>query len=555
MTQIRTVHGLLEAAAGRCPDGPALHDDARLLTFGDWWRVARHMAALLSDAGVGRGHLVGAVADRSALLPCLFTAVSLTGARFVALDPGWSSEDRERVFERWSGRLVACAKGMPRPDNLGGRLLEFGEEVFQGNRVPPVEPPDGEDDDLYLNVTSASTGQAKVAPTTHRQLISNTVGVCSTLGLTERDVHLSLFGVSGHPHELFMRGLYLGGLTVLTEKRFPRDLLAVMEERGVTAVMALPTQFGGLAKIWGRPGQSPPAVRMAEAGGMHVSREFAEAFVEQTGVGLIPVWGSTETSGVVLVGDPGLDGFSRVVDGYSVEVRDSGSARVQDGASGELWVSGPGVVDRYQGDRLQTEEAFVGGWYRTGDMFSLTDGRMCFLGRRGGLIKAVGVKVFPLEVELAILRHPGVEDVCVVAVDHPVRGEMPSAWIVPKPGVELGAAGMREFLRGLLDDHKIPRLFHFVNDLPRTASGKIDRKAVGVREVAIDIRGELLRSDVELVRLLNHRAGLMAASIGGFDPGRVDEQEDNAVGHNAGPASDSSIRNIIRFIIHELGKG
>jgi long-chain acyl-CoA synthetase len=555
MTKTRTVHGLLETAAGRCPDRPALRDDVRELTFSDWWRVARHMAALLSDAGAGRGHLVGAVADRSAILPCLFTAVSLIGARFVALDPDWSSEDRKRVFDRWSGRLVACVRGMRLPDPAGGMILELDEDVFDGNRVEPLEPPDAEDDDLYLNVTSASTGQAKVAPTTHRQLIANTAGVCRTLGLTERDVHLSLFSASGHPHELFMRGLFLGGLTVLTEKRFPRDLLDVMEERGVTAVMALPTQFGGLSKIWGRPGQSPPAVRMAEAGGMHVSREFAESFVEKTGVDLIPVWGSTETAGVVLAGDPGRDGFSRVVDGYSVEVRDSSGAPVVDGGSGEMWVSGPGVVDRYQGDRLQNEEAFVDGWYRTGDMFSVMDGRMSFLGRRGGLIKAVGVKVYPLEVELAILRHPGVDDVCVVATDHPVRGEMPSAWIVPRPGVELSATGMRVFLKSLLDEHKIPRLFNFVTGLPMTASGKIDRKAVGVREVATDIRGELLRSDVELVRLLNYRAGLMAPGGSGFDPNWVDEQEDNAVGHNAGPASDSSIRSIIRFIIHELGKG
>lgn len=554
MKHPRTVHGLLEAAAQRCPDRPAIRDDQRELTFADWWRVSRHLAALLEEAGAGRGSLVGAFTDRSAGLPCLFTAVSMIGARFVSLDPGWPAQDMERVFGRWSDSILVSTPGVHTVWE-GPPVLKLVEDIFHGDRIPKTEPLDLPDEDFYINVTSASTGQAKVAPTNHVQLIANTAGVCTTLGLTGDDVHLSLFGVYGHPHELFMRGLYLKGLTVLTEKRFPRDLLTIMENYAVTAVMALPTQLGGLSRLWGRSDEASVCVRIAEAGGMHVSPEFAESFTEKTGVDLIPVWGSTETSGVVLVGDPGRDGFSRIVAGYTVEVRDAEGDGVGGEGRGEMWVSGPGVVDRYMGDRPQTEESFVDGWYRTGDMFTVHGGRMYFLGRRGGLIKAAGVKVYPLEVELAILKHPGVADVCVVGRDHPVRGEMPTAYIVPRPGTELTPAGMREFLRGLLDDHKIPKLFNFVAGLPRTASGKIDRKAVGIREVAPDLRGELLRSDVELVRLLNHRAALMAGIGGGFEPTWVDDQEDNAVGHNPGPASDSSVRSIIRSIINELGKG
>ena len=516
--------------------------------------MSRHLAAVLEEAGAGRGSLVGVFTERSVGLPCLFTAVSMIGGRFVSLDPGWPAQDMERVFGRWSDRLMVSTPGV-HVEWEDSPVLELDDGIFQGGRSPDMELLDLPDEEFYINVTSASTGQAKVAPTTHRQLLANTDGVCRTLGLTASDVHLSLFGVYGHPHELFMRGLYLNGLTVLTEKRFPRDVLKLMEDNGVTAVMALPTQLGGLSRLWGRSDEASVSVRIAEAGGMHVSPEFAESFTAKTGVDLIPVLGSTETSGVVMVGDPGRDGFSRVVAGYAVEVRDAEGTAIGDEGRGEMWVSGPGVVDRYMGDRPQTEESFVDGWYRTGDMFTVHGGRMYFLGRRGGLIKAAGVKVYPLEVELAILKHPGVADVCVVGRDHPVRGEMPTAYIVPKPGTELTPAGMREFLRGLLDDHKIPRLFNFVSGLPRTASGKIDRKAVGIREVAPDLRGELLRSDVELVRLLNHRATLMAGIGGGFDPTWLDDQEDNAVGHNAGPASDSSIRSITRFIINELGKG
>ncbi len=549
-----TFHGLLRNTAARLPDNVAIEDDNRKLTYSDWLRVSSNIACLLQEAGAKPGYMIGVVSDRSALLPCAFAAVSMIGARFVSLNPGWPVLERERVFGRWSDRLVLAGKKNTLDELSDENILFIGESVFEDHGTPCSLPDVDEDEEFYLNVTSASTGQAKIAPTTHRQLLANTKGVCRTLGLDQDDIHLSLFGVFGHPHELFMRGIYLGGKTVLTERRYPRDLLHVISRSHVTAVMALPTQLGSLSHLWKRTDADLSRVRIAEAGGMYVSDEFISIFTERTGVNLISVWGSTETAGVVLVGQSDSSGFTAVVDGYTVELRDLTGKTLQDNGKGELWISGPGVVTRYLGDRPQTEENFVDGWYRTGDMFRKENDHLIFLGRRGGMIKAAGLKVYPLEVELAILKHHGIVDACVVGRDHPTRGEMPAAYIVSRPGIELNVAGMRSFLREFLDEHKIPRLINFVNGLPRTVSGKIDRKAVETREIVPDYRSEVLRSDVELVRLINSRAELMAEIGGGFDPTWVDDQEDNAVGHNPGPISDSSMREIIRFIISELGK-
>lgn len=549
-----TVHGLLEKWAEERPDTTALCDDRAGITFADWLRMSLDVAARIQQAGAGRGHVIGVVSNKTVLLPCIFTAVSMLGARFVALNPLWPVQERQRVFGRWTERLVISTDpGYPQqPDE---KTLFLDDGVFSGSSKPGKLPVIDEDREFYLNVTSASTGQAKIAPTTHRQLLSNTAGVARTLGLDSSDVHTSLFGVYGHPHELFMRGLYLGGRTLLTEHRYPRDLLRIVSQKGVTAIMALPPQLMTISQLWRRSDWDLSAVRMAEAGGMHVSEDLMESFLERTGIELVPVWGSTETSGVALVGRSGASGFDSVVDGYEVDLRDLDGTPVLGEGNGELWISGPGVVERYLGDRPQTEESFQEGWYRTGDIFRKEGERLVFLGRRGGLIKAAGLKVYPLEVELAILKHSSVIDACVVGRDHPTRGEIPSAYIVLRPGKELTVAEMRGFLREHIDEHKIPRLISFVHGLPRTANGKIDRQAVGTREIAPDFRSELLRSDVELVRLLNQRAELMGfIGGGGFDPTWVDEQVDNAVGHNAGPIPDSSIRDIIRFMISELGK-
>jgi acyl-CoA synthetase (AMP-forming)/AMP-acid ligase II len=403
-------------------------------------------------------------------------------------------------------------------------------------------------------VTSASTGQAKIAATTHRQLLVNTAGVCNALGLTADDVHLSLFGVIGHPHELFMRGLWLGGSTVLTEHTYPRNILEMIAEGGVTALMGLPPQLDSIGRLCSRDDIDISSLRIAEAGGMHVSAGMMELFMERTGVDLVPVWGSTETSGVVLLGEPGSEVFTGAVDGYTLEIRDPDGIPLEGDARGELWVSGEGVVSRYLGDRSATSENLPDGWYRTGDLFLREEGKLRFLGRRGGLIKAAGLKVYPLEVELAILLHPDVDDVCVVGTDHPARGEIASAFILLRPGREVSASAMRYFLQSHLDEHKIPRMFSFVHTLPRTPGGKIDRKAVGKRETEPDYRGEILRSDVELVRLLCLRADLMDRIDTGFDPTWVQEQVDNAIGHNPGPVPDGLLREIIMDIVNTLGK-
>ena len=533
----------------------ALADDTRRLDYATWWRKSRYLAALLQRSGVNQGHLVGVLCGKSVMLPVSFTAISMLGARFVALNPRWPEAERKRVFSRWPDRALLAEGDFETSSWQTERVLQLSYPDLESGDEEPEELPQVDSGQVvYLNVTSASTGLAKVAATTHHNLMANTAAVCSTMGLREEDVHLSLFGVIGHPHELFIRGLYLGGKTVLTNMRYPREILAMIKEERVSCLMGLPPQLENLARLCARSDVDLSSVRIAEAGGMHISGEFVESFQQRTGVEIVPVWGSTETSGVALVGRGGQTGFDKVVEGYTVQLRDPTGGEVVEDGRGEMYIRGEGVVSAYLGDRASTAEVYDDGWYRTGDIFRRDRERLIFLGRRGGLIKASGLKLYPLELELAILRHPDVADACVVGAHHPARGEIAAAYIVPRPGRELTAAEMRRFLRDRVDEHKMPKVFSFVPGLPRTANGKLDRKAIGKREIEPDYRGELLRTDVELVRLLNHRSEILGSLGLGFDPTWVEEQVDNVVGHNPGPLSDSAVREIIRFIISAFEK-
>ena len=550
-----TIHGLLEKWAMETPDKIALQDSENSLTYAQWFRASEHLACRLQTAGVEKSTLVGVQVGRTCALPVAFTAISKVGARFLGLNPSWLSEDREMVFTRWDKRFVLCWEGMEIVEGFASTLLSFGRSdivspALSLQSIPRVDV----FDEFYMNVTSGSTGLPKVAVTSHRELLVNTAAVCENLGLTIDDVLMSLFGVIGHPHEIFLRGLYLGATTVLEPSAYPRQHIHMIKDHRVTFLMGLPPQLDAISRIASREDADVSSMRIVETGGMRVSERFLSAFEEKTGKKAIPVWGSTETSGVVLIGDPGIVGFSSVVFGYSVQLRDENGV-IEGNGRGELWIAGEGIVNRYLGERSDSSEILIDGWYRTGDIFTRRNDKLYFTGRRGGLIKASGLKVYPSEVELAILKHPSVRDVCVVGKDFPGRGEAPVAYIVIPGGVELTKHDLRIFLSDILEDFKMPRKYFFSNSLPLTASGKLDRARIAREDISPDFRAELLRLDVDLVKLLNTRADLMGKIDAAYSPNWLEEQINNAMGHNPGPLSDSSVREVIRSIMNNLGRG
>ncbi len=549
-----TIHGLLEQWAKDTPDKIALLDGDSSLTYAQWHRASEHLASRLQTAGVEKGTLVGVQVDRSCGLPVAFTAISKVGARFLVLNPSWLSEDREMVFTRWNKRFILCWEGMEIDGWKAGTLLPFGRsDIVSPALSPNGSPPVDTFDEFYMNVTSGSTGLPKVAVTSHRELLINTASVCEDLGLDTDDVLMSLFGVIGHPHEIIMRGLYLGATTVLEPSVYPRQHIHMISENRVTFLMGLPPQLDALSRLASREDADISSLRIVETGGMRITERLLTTFEERTGKKIIPVWGSTETSGVVLIGDPGIIGFSSVVFGYSVQLRNDEGV-VEGNGRGELWIAGEGIVNRYLGERSDSSEILVDGWYRTGDIFTRRNERLYFTGRRGGLIKASGLKVYPSEVELAILKHPSILDVCVVGKDFPGRGEAPVAYIVLPGGVELNKHELRTFLSDILEDFKMPRKYFFSNSLPRTSTGKLDRARIARQDIAPDYRAELLRLDVDLVKLLNTRADLMEKVDAGYNPNWVEEQINNAMGHNPGPLSDSIVREVIRSIMNNLGR-
>jgi len=293
-----------------------------------------------------------------------------------------------------------------------------------------------------------------------------------------------MFASFAHPHELFARALYTGGAIVLLEEINPRTIARTIKQRAVTCMMGLAPMYDML--ISHCPDADFGALRIAESGGMYTRPDIIANFRRQFGIPVLPVWGSTETTGIALANTPAeyrTDGSAgKACPHYDVRVLDEEGRQGNDGEVGELVFSGPAVGAGY---REEVPFTAVDGWYHSGDLaYRDAEGYHYFVERKTGLLKVAGMKVYPLQIEQVLQTHPGVKEAAVIGIPDRLRGVVPKAFVVAKEGCGIEAVELRRFCRGRMAELMIPREVQVVGDLPRIGSGKVDKKSLRDRGVA-----------------------------------------------------------------------
>lgn len=334
------------------------------------------------------------------------------------------------------------------------------------------------DDPAYLNLTSGTTGMPKCAVTTHANIFWNTTAAVHTLNLTPDDIHLCLFAVFAHPHEIVARPLYLGGTMVLLDKITPKGISKAIQEHHVTCMMAIPSIYQTLVRLHESTRFAIPSLRLPESGGMHTYPALLEEFENRFQRRIGPVWGSTEATGIALamaVDGPFKPGsVGKPCETYQARIVDDHGIDVPVGDVGELIIRGPGVIDSYFHNSEETNRCMKDGWFCTGDLFrNDPDGFFFFVGRREGMMKVAGMKVYPIEIEEILLAHPGVSEAVVVKQQDELHGEVPRAIVVLKPDVTLDKGELRKYCEKRLAKCKVPRMIEFRPELPKTSGGKI----------------------------------------------------------------------------------
>lgn len=494
-----TLLEMLQSSVERWPAKPAVIGDETLLSYGELFGQVGALAEWLVNFGLRKGERVALLLDKTPEAIVAYLGVNAAGGIVAPINCKLSEKEIQQAMDLVAPRVVIAATsqlvllGRLRSGCIGESVIAVGADVVVGGttwasitsrpvyHLPGI--PVKEDDVSYLNFTSGSTGAPKAALATHGNIYWNTRASVECLDLTHDDIHLIMFPVFMHPHELLARPLYLGGTTVLVNGISPRAIADAIVQHKVTCLMAVASIYASLARYHRSHPFDMSSIRLAESGGMYVDRILAETFEAECGCVIRPVWGSTETTGIALanwMNAPVRRGASgKPCPYYEVRLVDEGGQDAQPGEIGEMFVKGPGVALGYYNNPVDSAAHFRDGWFHTQDLFQMdADGYLYFVGRWSGMIKMAGRKVFPLEIENAIKTHPAVEDVVVVGIKDNTQGEVPKAVVVLRENCSVTRRDLRMHCSCQLAGHKVPRIIEFVREIPRTAGGKIDHRAL-----------------------------------------------------------------------------
>ena len=498
-----TLGKLLERNAKALPEKIAIVFHERKLTYRQFNETVNRMAAGLMRLGMNKGDRVGLMLPRIPELVIGFLAVAKAGGIAVPINFELAAEGIQAVLDRTQPRFLIIAEQFSEQvrtfltPNYRISVISTGKPAngwaSWGDVMERGTPDDPSveiqfNDVVYLNYTSGSTGNSKGAVTTHAHIFWNTVASVDALRLNPDDVHLCMFAPFAHPHELFARPLYLGGTLVLLENVYPKSLAKAITENRVTCMMGLAPMYENLLEVLEHKVYDLSSLRIPESGGMFTRMDLIERFQQKLGVPIIPVWGSTETTGIALANRPGQDvvpcSAGLPCPSYEAKVVGDDGEELPRGEIGEMVFKGPAVVQSYYGDEADTAACFRDGWYYSGDLGRQDhQGNFYFVERKRGMMKVAGHKVFPLEIEQVLLNHPQIKEAAVISAKDRLRGEVPKAFIVPKNGVELTEKEVLHFCKEHLAHYKLPRMIEIRGSLPKIGSGKINKKALQLEPV------------------------------------------------------------------------
>jgi long-chain acyl-CoA synthetase len=364
------------------------------------------------------------------------------------------------------------------------------EEIFSQNdgRGPaPVDP--GPDDVAVLCYTSGTTGVPKGAMCTHGTMVFNSQTYRDWMGFTAGDSVLGvaplfhITGLIGH-----MGVALLAGCPLVINHRFePGVVIDAIREHQPTFTVGSITVFINLSGLEAAAREDWSSFRMIYSGGAPIAPAVTDQFIEKTGLYIHNIYGLTETnspSHAVPLGkkapvDPNTGALSVGVPVFNTVVRilDEAGKEVPVGQIGEIATSGPQVVPGYWNKPEATAESLPGGELLTGDVgFMDPDGWFYLVDRKKDMINAAGYKVWPREVEDVLYGHPAVREAGVVGVPDEYRGETVKAYIRLKPGATVSEEELIKFCKQRMAAYKYPRSIQFVDDLPKTTTGKILRR-------------------------------------------------------------------------------
>jgi benzoate-CoA ligase len=521
---------LLSVNAARA-EKTAFIDDHGALSYGQLEDRVRRVAAGLRSLGIRREERVMLLMHDGCDWPVIFLGAMYAGLVPVAVNTLLTPDDYAYMLEHSRAQAVLVSGALL--PALTSAMIKSDHEVTKvvvSHPVAPLHPAEVEfeafvaahqplhkaaatspDDPGFWLYSSGSTGRPKGTVHSH----GNPYWTCELYGkgilkLQENDVCFSaakLFFAYGLGNALTFP-MAVGATTILMGER-PTPDATFKRWLGVSPLGAAPRPPEGEPAAWGGPAplgggvvrptvfygaptgfagmlahpnlpaRGDVALRLVSSAGEALPAELGQRFKVHFGVDIVDGIGSTEMLHIFLSNTPervryGTTGWP--VPGYTIELRGDDGKPVADGESGELYIHGPSAAMMYWGNRAKTRETFQGGWTKSGDKYIRNeDGSYTYGGRSDDMLKVSGIYVSPFEVEATLVMHAAVLEAAVIGVPDGEGLTKTKAFVVLKAGASASADELKAFVKDKLAPYKYPRQIVFVQDLPKTATGKIQR--------------------------------------------------------------------------------
>jgi long-chain acyl-CoA synthetase len=373
------------------------------------------------------------------------------------------------------------------------KIIDGMEELsLNGSGNLPYTPSETNDPALLV-YTSGTTGEPKGALITHGNIFASASIYRRWFQITPADKVLGVapfFHITGLVFHI--AAAILSGASIFMAYRFdPELVLRSAEAKKTTITMIAATGYTSMLSSGTMQKRDLSTMRLWSSGGMPVPRSLEESWKRETGKWIYIAWGLTETTSPATLwrypheGPLPLDQETNFVSSgvavYDTQLKivDVNDPEKESSTPGEIAVKGPQVIQAYLNRPEATQKTIMGGWLLTGDIGKIVGENLYVIDRKKDIINVSGFKVWPREVEDVLLRHPDVEEVAVVGIPDPYRGETVEAFIKLKNGLS-PSNSMEEIILTLakreLAAFKVPRKIEFVKDIPKTSSGKIMRR-------------------------------------------------------------------------------
>ena len=444
-----------------------------------WHRIQGH-ASYLHERGIRQGDRVGLALKEHSCHLILHYALARLGAVILPVDQRWTSTEKAGAATAFQAKLLILEEDAGAQTGIETLTINKDLQEAGPGRLPPM--PNQPDQALLISLSSGTTGRPRGALVTHEQMYQRFISQWVTIGFNSRDRFLGLTPLFFGAGRSFAMAFLAAGATVILDPppHEPEQLVAAVNESGATVTFMVPTQLRGLLPLYKDELLLPRLGKLLISGAALYPQEARE-IREKVNPGLIGYYASSEGGGISVLDTDEFDDYAhtagRPTFRTDVQIVDDRDRPVKPGETGRLRYRGPGVAGRFI-DADGTEHATnPEGWFYPGDLAEKTDsGHIILRGRDKDVINRGGVNVYPADVEAILMQLPAVREAAVMGEPSEKFGETVTAFIAADEVITADA--LNDHCRNLLAPYKIPSRYVFLDQLPKKASGKLDKQAL-----------------------------------------------------------------------------